>query len=124
MAGTDTGELFILDNYELKQTIDNAFYTGSYGQGPLDDKGKHTPAFNVSLIKPYSKGFFIASDNGYMALWVRSEVNNSTSGKTAFDFIRKWQPGASKNIRILSLDVSPNDDYIAISLENNNIGIV
>jgi hypothetical protein len=89
-AGTDTGELFILDNYELKQTIDNAFYTGSYGQGPLDDKGKHTAAFNVSLIKPYSKGFFIASDNGYMALWVRSEVNNSTSGKFAFDFIRKW----------------------------------
>ena len=68
MAGTETGELFILDNYELKQTIDNAFYTGSYGQGPLDDKGKHTPAFNVSLIKPYPKGFFIASDTNLLPI--------------------------------------------------------
>jgi hypothetical protein len=45
---------------------------------------------NVALIKPYSMGFFVASDNGYMALWVRSEENNSTSGKQTFDFIRKW----------------------------------
>jgi hypothetical protein len=45
---------------------------------------------NVSLIKPYSKGFFVASDSGYMALWVRSEENNATSGKTAYDGIRKW----------------------------------
>lgn len=77
---------------------------------------------NVSLIKPYSKGFFVASDSGYMALWVRSEENNATSGKTAYDGIRKWQPAATKGIKILSLDCSPNDDYIAISLENNNIG--
>ena len=79
---------------------------------------------NVSRIKPYSQGFFVASDNGYMALWVRSDVNNSTSGKQAFDFIRKWQHSATKNIKILSLDCAPSEDYIAISQENNNIGII
>ncbi len=59
-----------------------------------------------------------------MALWVRSEENNSTSGKSAFDFIRKWQPSACQNLKILSLDVSPNEDYLSISLANNNIGII
>jgi len=44
----------------------------------------------VNTIRSFSKGFYISSDNGYMALWVRSEENNSTSGKQAFDFIRKW----------------------------------
>jgi|TARA_B110000285_G_C15128801_1_gene622067 hypothetical protein len=51
---------------------------------------KAQPIMNVSLIRPYSKGFFIASDNGFMALWVRHEENNSPSGKQAYDFIRKW----------------------------------
>ena len=85
---------------------------------------KAQPIMNVSLIRPYSKGFFIASDNGFMALWVRHEENNSPSGKQAYDFIRKWQPGATKGIKILSLDCSPNEDCLAISMENNNIGIV
>jgi hypothetical protein len=37
-----------------------------------------------------------------------------------------WQPAATKNIKILSLDCSSgaNEDYLAISLENNNIGII
>lgn len=113
-----------MDNNEQKQYIDNAFNTGSYGQGPVGEDGKFTPALNVTIIKPYSKGFFISSDSGYMALWVRSEENNSTSGKQAFDFIRRWQPPATKDLKILSLDCSPNEDYLAISQENNNIGIV
>lgn len=45
---------------------------------------------NISIIQRYSKGFFIASDNGYMALWVRTEENDATTEKQAFDFIRKW----------------------------------
>ena len=114
----------MLENYEEKQYIESAFNTGGYGQGIMGEDGKVQPPMNVSLIRPYSKGFFIASDNGYMALWVRHEENNSTSGKQAFDFIRKWQTPATKNIKILSLDCSPNEDYICISQENNNIGIV
>ena len=91
VAGTQSGELVMLENFEIKQHIDSAFNTGGLGQGIIGEDGKAQPPMNVSLIKPYSKGFFIASDNGYMALWVRHEENNSTSGKQAFDFIRKWQ---------------------------------
>lgn len=59
-----------------------------------------------------------------MALWVRHEENNSPSGKQAYDFIRKWQPGATKGVKILSLDCAPSEDCLAISMENNNIGII
>jgi cilia- and flagella-associated protein 57 len=82
------------------------------------------PALAVSLIRPFSKGFYISSSNGYMALWVRSEENNSTSGKQAFDFIRKWQPKGTKDLDILSLDVSPSEDFLAVALETNNLGLI
>lgn len=59
-----------------------------------------------------------------MALWVRSEENNSTSGKQAFDFIRRWQPKGSADNEILSLDVSPGEEYLGISMSNNNIGLI
>jgi cilia- and flagella-associated protein 57 len=65
---TAEGELYFLENFELKQFVENAFNS--------DDNLMH-----VSSLRPFSKGFFIASDNGYMAMWVRSEENNSTSGK-------------------------------------------
>lgn len=122
MAGTQQGELIILENFEAKQTIDNGFNPGAYSSHSAGEDGKPQAPMNISLIKRYSKGFFIASDNGYMALWVRSEENNSTSEKQAFDFIRKWQPAATKDLRILSLDCAPSEDYLALSLANNNIG--
>lgn len=75
------GELIYIDNFEEKQKIDNAFNTGGYGVGPVGEDGKVGPPLVVSVIKEFSKGFYISSDNGYMALWVRSEENNSTSGK-------------------------------------------
>ena len=81
VAGTQSGELLMLENFELKQHIESAFNTGGLGVGMMGEDGQQQAAMNVSLIKPYSKGFFISSDNGYMALWVRHEENNSTSGK-------------------------------------------
>lgn len=76
------------------------------------------------LIRPYSKGFFLAGEKGTMVLWVRSEENNATSEKQPYDFIRKWTPMACRGLRILSLDLSPSEETIVISLENNNIGTV
>ena len=84
------GEIIYVDNFEQKQYIENAYNTGGYGIGPVGEDGKIKPPLNISLIKSFSKGFYISSNNGYMALWVRSEENNATSGKQAFDFIRKW----------------------------------
>jgi hypothetical protein len=116
IVGTESGEIFFVDNFELKQPIENAFNTGGFKQGPIGEDGKQQPPLSVSLIKAFSKGFYISSNNGWMALWVRSEENNSTSGKQAFDFIRKWQPKGTKDLDILSLDVSPNEEYLSISL--------
>ena len=59
-----------------------------------------------------------------MAMWVRSDENNSTSGKQAFDFIRKWCPASTKGIKILGMSVSPGEDFLAVSLANNNIGLL
>jgi hypothetical protein len=65
---TAEGELFFLENFELKQSVENAFNA--------EDSLMH-----VSCLRTFSKGFIISSDNGHMAMWVRSEENNSTTGK-------------------------------------------
>ena len=59
-----------------------------------------------------------------MALWVRSEENNSTSGKNHYDFIRKWQPTSTKGHHILGCSVGCNEELLAIYLDNNNIGLL
>ena len=59
-----------------------------------------------------------------MALWVRAEENNATTGKQPYDFIRKWQPMATRNVKILALALSPGEDYMAVACHNNNLGLV
>lgn len=61
IACTTEGEIYVIENNEIKQLIDNAF--------------KSEDLFNISCLQPYSKGFFVASDNGNVALWVKSEEN-------------------------------------------------
>jgi hypothetical protein len=87
-ATTAEGEIFIVENFEIKQYIENAFTSNSTGGAAVAEE--EDEIVNITAIKEFSKGFFVASDNGYMAMWVRSDENNSTSGKQAYDFIRKW----------------------------------
>lgn len=62
----------------------------------------------VTCIKKYSKGFFVASERGYLALWVRQEENNnSKGGRDPYEFIRRFEPDAIKGLKILSVSVSP-----------------
>lgn len=72
VATTSEGELFIVEGTEMKQYVENAFNTTQ------DDENE---IVNITAIKEFTKGFFVASDTGHLALWVRSEENNSTSGK-------------------------------------------
>ena len=74
------------------------------------------------MLANYSKGFFAISDRGMIALWVKSEENNATSEKEAYDFIRKWQSPACANILPISIDLNPTEEYAIIALENNNLG--
>ena len=103
--------LILLETFELKQTIDNAFRS-------------EDSIYNVSCIRPFSKGFFIASDNGYIAMWVKSEENNSSSTNNLYDFIRKWQSPSTRGIKIMGLSVSPGEELLAVACKNNNIGLV
>lgn len=72
IATTSEGELFIVEGYEMKQYIENAFNTTQEDEEEI---------VGITTIKEFSKGFFVASETGHMAMWVRSEENNSTSGK-------------------------------------------
>jgi WD40 repeat protein len=78
----------------------------------------------VTALCKFSKGFIICSNKGDMAMWVRSEDNNSTSGKQPYDFIRRWSPQCTKNLQISGTSVSVNEENVVVSLVNNNIGIV
>ena len=108
---TIEGEMFYVEDYQLKKEIENAFNS--------DDNISY-----VVSIKPFSKGFFIGSNEGDMAMWVRQEENNSTSGKSPYDFIRRWQPPATKRLQILGMAMSTGEEFLAVALSNNNIGMV
>ena len=45
---------------------------------------------HVVAIQKMSKGFFVASDRGEVALWVRSEENNNTTGRNPYDWVKTW----------------------------------
>ncbi len=65
LAGaTAEGEIYIYENFEFKQKVENAF--------------KSDTLMSVSCLKAYSKGFFVSSDTGNMALWVKQEENNTS----------------------------------------------
>jgi hypothetical protein len=76
MVFSQTGEMTLYDSFEIKREIDSAFQS-------------EDSSYVVSVCK-FSKGFFVGSNKGDMAMYVRSEENNSTSGKELYDFIRKW----------------------------------
>ena len=85
--------MFLYDSmFELKQTVESAFKTED--------------STHVIAVSRFSKGFLVSSNKGDMAMWVRSEENNATSGKEPFDFIRKWSPAITKNLMILGSTVS------------------
>ena len=72
-----------LQNYEIKQEADSAFQAED--------------STHVIAVSKFAKGFLVSSNKGDMAMWVRSEENNATSGKQLYDFIRKWSPAITKN---------------------------
>lgn len=103
--------MYLFENNEMKRDYDNAFNS--------DDNNSF-----VVFIKRFSKGFFVGSNLGELAMWVRSEENNATSGKESYDFIRRVTPAATKNIRVVGMTLNVIEDTLAVALENNNIGLV
>lgn len=113
LAGcTSEGEIIILEDMQQKQFIENAFM------------GEEIQS--ISCIQAYSKGFFIASEEGTMALWVKREENTQTTSKEdqVYDFIRKWSPIVIKGTKITAMDVNPSEEIVAASCLNKNIALV
>lgn len=111
IAGTQEGELFSLNNFEKDQAADSAWNTEEI--------------MAVTCIQKYSKGFFVASERGYLSLWVRQEEHsNSKGGREPYDFIRRFDPDPIKGLKISALSVSPSEDSLAVASKNNNITLI
>lgn len=110
-ATTADGQVVIVEDGTAKQTIDNAFGTEE--------------VYNISSIKEFSKGFFLASDKGHVAMWVWSEENNHSTTKEnqIFDFIWSWQLSKIELAPVISMDINISEEYIASACRNNNIYI-
>lgn len=78
-----TGEMYYMVDKAIYKIYDNAF------------QSEENQSYVVSITK-FSKGFFVGSNEGEMAMWIRSEENQSSSGKSHYDFIARWQPPATK----------------------------
>ena len=78
----------------------------------------------VTCVRPFSQGFYLGSNDGDMALWLRQDQNPASTGKYPYDFIKKWQPVAAKKNVILALSISPKEEYLTVALQNNSIGII
>ena len=112
LLGTaQTGEMYYFEDYQLKKMHENGF------------KSDENLSYVVS-IKPFSKGFYIGSNEGEMAMWLREEVNPSSTNKDPYDFIARWQPPATKRQQILGIALSSNEETLAVAMSNNNIGLV
>ena len=81
MAGTDKGEFYIIKRWEQKseviQYVDKAFV--ELGPG-------------VSIIHPFSKGFFVGSEFGNFALWLKAEeyLESDKLQPNTFGLINIW----------------------------------
>jgi hypothetical protein len=87
----------------------------------FDSKEKLT---YVVCIRPFSHGFYIGSNEGEMAMWLRSDQNPASTGKDPYDCVKKWQPAETKKNQILSLAINVSEEYLAVALDNNSIGLI
>ena len=74
-------------------------------------------------MRPYSRGFFLGSDDGNMALWMRSDESAGPGHKQVYEFVRKWMPGRKRNCRINGLAVAPSEETLAVAFNDNDLGL-
>ena len=108
---TKVGSMLIVKDNSLHKEFPNAF------------NSEESDSY-VTCIRPFSQGFYIGSNDGDMALWLRQDVNPASTGKYPYDFIKKWQPVAAKKHTILSLSIAPKEDQLTVALSNNSIGMI
>ena len=108
VVGTITGTIYITD----RSTV---FLTASaFGE-------IKTP---VSIIREFSKGFFLGGEDGIMSVWLKSEENIRATSKNTYDLIKKWYGDEDKKCKIISMCISPSEEYLSIGYSSNDIGIL
>ena len=92
---------------------------------------ENDPQASVSSIVAFSRGFVIGGDNGTFSVWIKNEdVDPDLGQKNFFNFLRTRKPpeGLSEELLkkggIVSLDVSPSEDLLAVCFKNNDLATV
>ena len=49
-------------------------------------------------------------------MYIRSEENQKTTGREAYDFFNKWQPAATKRQQILGMDLNSTEETLAVAM--------
>ena len=76
----------------------------------------------ITCLTTFSKGFIIGSDLGSFALWVKSdESDENEMGESNEVFIlqKKWV--AERKSGVCCIDISANEDSLAVSFKSNDI---
>ncbi len=114
----------VVNENEVCYTIDRVFRTKGVG---------------ISCLAALSRGGIVAaSDRGEFALWLRNEEVVTVGGKTYGNsnnnsvgslnqgqnqekliYMRSWD--SQRYVPAIHMDLSANDDYLAISFKNNDI---
>ena len=79
---------------------------------------------SIVCIKEFSKGFFVAGENGIMSVWLTAEENLKASGKNPYDFVKRWYGDDEKRSKIVSMSVSLSEEILAVAYASNDLGIL
>ncbi len=95
VVGTDTGDLLLFENGEFQGVLESS---------PSDGK-------SIDCIVAYSRGFVCGCDDGVLYVFERDD-------KEFFKLAKSFQIDANY-VRIKSIAISPSDENIICTLENN-----
>lgn len=112
VAVTDMSEVFISRSNQIIQYIE-------FGFGSLSDSNLANAS--ITCIQGFSRGFILASDEGHLAIWEHTEVNEYEEKISEhYSFIKTWHCGKKQSIVALALTNS--EETLAIALKSNDIG--
>lgn len=95
LVGTDSGDILVFENAEFRGVLESS---------PAGGK-------SIDCIAPYSKGFVIGMDEGYVMIFDRDS-------QEIYKYAKSFQIDQNF-VKVTSLAISPSEDYCVCTLENN-----
>jgi len=100
LVGTDTGDLLVFEKAEFRGVLETS---------PSDGK-------SIDSIAAYSKGFVCGCDEGVLYVFEREEKEIYKQSKS-FQIDQNY-------VRILNISISPNEENVVCTLENNQMFVL